>query len=194
MYAMQPITYTTGSEIQAPYRAPIQPGNIESGVGFGPASRLAGECLARHVTLPGMCWGKFSSQNTRSVDQYDPSVYGALETQYALASTPFNTLNQTGNASNTLSYAQSSAMQPPAVSSASAAAVSSAQSSHIENMDKQAKAAEREVKKAQKEAEKQRKEAERQQRAAEKQAKKAQKASSKSGESCSKDGSCSTCG
>lgn len=95
MYAMQPITYMTGSEIQAPYRTILQPGNIESGVGFGPASRAGGgEILARHVSQPGMVWAKFSSQNTRAVDQYDPMVSGALQTQWALASQPHNTLER----------------------------------------------------------------------------------------------------
>lgn len=173
MYAMQPITYTYGSEIQAPYRTIIQPGNIESGVALGPASRLAGECLARHVSQPGMCWGKFSSQNTRAVDQYDPMVSGALETQWALASTPHNTLDPTGNVSNILSYANQQQLQN-----------SSAIENRQQQMEKQAKAA---AKDAKKQADKAAKEAKKQ---ADKAAKSAKKAS---GGVCSKDGSCSSC-
>ena len=106
MYAMQPITFATGAEIQAPYRVPIQPGNIESGVALGPASRAIGEPLARHVSQPGMVWAKFAAQNTRAVDQYDPGVYGALETQWTLASNPYNTLDATGNYTNTMAFSQ----------------------------------------------------------------------------------------
>lgn len=180
MYAMQPITYTTGSEIQAPYRTVLQPGNVESGVALGPASRLAGECLARHVSQPGMCWGKFSSQNTRAVDQYDPMVSGALQTQWALGSNPYNTLHATGNVSNILSY--SGQQQIP---------------TNIENktqiklkMDKAQKKAQADMKKAEKAAKKA-------QKAAEKEAKKAEKAgkSQKAAAACKRapDGSCLTC-
>ncbi len=175
MYAMQPITYTTGSEIQAPYRTVLQPGNVESGVALGPASRLAGECLARHVSQPGMCWGKFSSQNTRAVDQYDPMVSGALATQWALGSNPYNTLDATGNVSNILSYSGQQSSAP------------------IENQQQEIKLkmnkAEKDAKKA---AAKAAKDAKKAQAAAEKEAKKAQKASSGA---CKRgaNGSCSTC-
>ena len=169
---MQPITYTTGSEIQAPYRTILQPGNVESGVALGPASRLAGECLARHVSQPGMCWGKFTSQNTRAVDQYDPMVSGALETQWALASGPFNTVNQTGNVSNIMSYAGSQPTSTP-----------------VENqqMDKAAKAQLKAQEKAMKEQAKAQKEAMKVQAKAMKEAAKARKAAACSG------GTCSTC-
>src|SRR5262249_5089891 len=174
MYAMQPITYTTGSEIQAPYRTVLQPGNIESGVALGPASRLAGECLARHVSQPGMCWGKFSSQNTRAVDQYDPMVSGALSTQWALASDPYNTLNPTGNSTNIMSYAQSTGMPQQQMSAATA-------STSSKDAAKAAKKAEKDAQKAAKVA----------RMAAAREAKKVKKAGA-SGATC-KNGSCSTC-
>jgi len=171
MYAMQPITYTTGTEIQSPYRTVLQPGNIESGVSLGPASRLEGECLARHVSQPGMCWGKFSSQNTRAVDQYDPGVYWGLETQWALASTPFNTLNLTGNQTNTMSYAGSNPNAPAAMTAPPMVATD----------PKKAQKAAKEAKKAQKAAAQQAAKANRQTRSCTK----------GSGGSA---GSCSTCG
>jgi hypothetical protein len=108
-----------------------------------------------------MCWGKFTSQNTRAVDQYDPMVSGALETQWALASTPFNTLNPTGNVSNTMSYGGSS---------------TPTNSAPVENrtqtMDKAAKQAQKEAAKATRDALKA-------QKAAAKEAAKAQKAQAK---------------
>jgi|SRR5579872_36267 len=180
MYAMQPITYTTGTEIQSPYRTVLQPGNIESGVALGPTSRLAGECLARHVSQPGMCWGKFSSQNTRSVDQYDPGVYGALETQWALASTPLNTVDPTGNFTNTMSYAGGS-MNNNQMAQASASN----------------KAAEKAMKDAEKAAKKAAKDAERSLKQAQKAAAQEAAKASRQTRSCTRgggNGSCSSCG
>lgn len=181
---MQPITYTTGSEIQAPYRAVLQPGNVESGVGFGPASRLNGECLARHVSQPGMCWGKFSSQNTRAVNQYDPMVSGALATQWALAAQPYNTLDPTGNVSNMMGYSGQGSAQsqnPPTIEN---------QQQIKLQMDKAQKAAAKAQAKAQKDAMKA-------QKAAEKEAAKAQKAAQKAsgGAACKRgsNGTCSSC-
>lgn len=177
MYAMQPITYTTGSEIQAPYRVIVQPGNVESGVALGPASRLAGEVLARHVSQPGMVWGKFSSQNTRAVDQYDPMVSGALTTQWALASDPYNTLDLTGNKTNIMSYAQQSAMSQTAP-------VSQTTATSAKDAQKEAKKAEKAQKAAAKAA----------RMAAAREAKKAKKAAAAAGNGgACKNGSCSTC-
>lgn len=171
MYAMQPITYATGAEIQAPYRAPLQPGNVQAGVALGPTSRMEGECLARHGSIPGMCWGKFSSQNTRAVDQYDPTVSQALTTQWALASTPFNTLNQTGNITNNMSYASSAPIQVPT------------QSADPKVAKKQAAAQAKALKAAQKEA----------QKADKAKAAALKKASKSSGGACSRNGSCQGC-
>lgn len=172
MYAMQPITYMTGSEIQAPYRTVLQPGNIESGVGFGPASRAGGgEILARHVSQPGMVWAKFSSQNTRAVDQYDPMVSGALQTQWALASAPHNTLDPTGNVSNILGYSSQQNF-------------ASIENTQVATMQAANKQAEKAAKEAKKQADKAAKEAK-------KQADKAAK--SAKAQSCSKDGACSSC-
>jgi hypothetical protein len=182
MYAMQPITYTTGAEIQAPYRTILQPGNVQSGVALGPVSRMEGECFARHGSIPGMGWGKFSSQNTRAVDQYDPTVSGALTTQWALASQPFNTLNPTGNVSNVLSYAQSSQPQQT---------MSEAKSSLKATQATQDKAAQKEAAKQKREAAKAMKAAEREAQKAERQAKKG--AAKSSGATCNKNGSCSSC-
>lgn len=176
MYAMQPITYMTGSEIQAPYRTILQPGNIESGVGFGPASRAGGgEILARHVSQPGMVWAKFSSQNTRAVDQYDPMVSGALQTQWALASQPHNTLDPTGNVSNILGYSSQQQLQ-------NSAPIENTQLAAMQAANKQAEKA---AKEAKKQADKAAKEAK-------KQADKAAKSAAKA-QSCSKDGACSSC-
>ncbi len=178
MYAMQPITYMIGDEIQSPYRTVLQPGNVETGVALGPASRLAGECLARHVSQPGMCWGKFTSQNTRAVDQYDPMVSGALATQWALGSQPYNTLDPTGNVSNISSYSHQQTSAP-------------VENTQIKlKMDKAAKKAQKDAAKAQKDAMKA-------QKAAEKEAKKAERLAAKaSGATCKRgsDGSCSSCG
>lgn len=181
MYAMQPITYMTGSEIQAPYRTTLQPGNIQAGVALGPTSRMEGECMARHVSQPGMCWGKFSSQNTRAVDQYDPMVSGALQTQWALASAPFNTLNPTGNVTNISSYAASS--QPQQTMSEAKASMKATKDKAAE---KAMKAQEKAAKKAQDAAKKE-------QRREEQRVKRAAKKASTSGATCDINGSCNSC-
>jgi len=99
-------------------------------------------------------------------------VSGALETQWALASGPFNTVNQTGNVSNIMSYAGSQPTSTP-----------------VENqqMDKAAKAQLKAQEKAMKEQAKAQKEAMKVQAKAMKEAAKARKAAACSG------GTCSTC-
>jgi hypothetical protein len=132
---------------------------------------MEGECLARHGSIPGMCWGKFSSQNTKSVDQYDPTTSQALTTQWALASTPFNTLNLTGNITNNMSYAGSSSV-PTQTSDPKAMKAAANEAKKQAAKEKKALAA------AQKEAQKA--------------IKKAQKAT-KAGAACSKSGGCDGC-
>lgn len=55
-------------------------------LGLGNASRVSGQCVDRHLTHSGVCWGSFDGEHTRYVDNKDHPTSCALEENRIVAS------------------------------------------------------------------------------------------------------------
>jgi hypothetical protein len=107
---METILPLTQSHLNPVESAFLGPNGVQYGVavGLGAISQVNGECMARHPTNNGVCWGSFDGHTSKFVDNRDHDISCMYDENYLVNV-------QRGNAPNpTNSMTQYSTMQDPA--------------------------------------------------------------------------------